>query len=220
MDEVEILAPFLSTRRRARIEEVLAHRTRSLTAVFEAVHDPHNVAAVLRSAESCGLQEVHAVRHPEAPTSWSRRVTKHADKWLDVRHHPTIEACLESLRAAGYAILVSAVHGAAATPLASLDFSGRVAVVFGNEKDGASAAARDRADQLFHIPMRGFTESFNVSVAAALTLHHAVRDREQRLGRSGDLDAEEQQELRRRWFRQSVRAAEAILARARREGEA
>ena len=217
MDEIAILGPFLSERRRARIEAVLARRTRSLTAVFEAVHDPHNVAAVLRSAEALGLQQVHAVRHPDAPDSWSRRITKSADKWIDVQLHPTIEACLKQLRDEGYTIQVSDLS-AGAEPIERIDFtSGKTALVFGNEKDGVSEAARRLAHGRFVLPMCGFMESFNISVAAALALFHATRERAARPDGGGDLCEEEKQVLRRLWYRRSVRGAEQILERARRE---
>jgi len=219
MDDVAILAPYLSERRRARIEEVLARRTRSLTVVFEAVHDPHNVAAVLRSAEAFGLQEVHAIRHPDAPDSWSRRITKSADKWIDARLHSTIEACFETLKREGYSIQVSDLSGDAAS-ISAVDFAAsRTALVFGNEKDGVSMAARSLADGRFVLPMRGFMESFNVSVAAALALFHATNERAALPGGGGDLGEAEKQELRRRWYSLSVRGSEGILNRARAAAE-
>ena len=215
MDEIAALAPFVSKRRRNRIEAVLARRTRSLTAVFEAVHDPHNVAAVLRSAEAFGLQEVHAIRHPDEPESWSRRITQSADKWIDVRLHPSTADCLEMLRQDGYMIHISDLSAGAA-PISSIDFTaGKTALVFGNEKDGVSDAARALAHGRFVLPMHGFIGSFNISVAAALALFHATQERSALPDGGGDLTEAEKQALRRRWYRRSVKAAELILKRAR-----
>lgn len=179
--------------------------------VLEDVVNDHNGAAVLRTADAMGLQEVHVIPN-EAGFKASRKVAQGSQKWLEAHRHPTIESCYTSLRARGFEIWASAVHGdAIALPEVPTDRP--MAFVFGNEHDGVSAVGLEHADRRFHVPMHGFVESLNVSVAAALTLADAV-DRRRRRGAWTPLAAEDRAQLEARWFTQSVRAAEPLLARA------
>src|SRR5207237_204524 len=124
------LAPLLLDERRARIDEAVAARLGGLRLLIENLHDPHNGAAVLRSAEGFGIQRVGVVESVE-PFRFSAAVTQGCEKWLDVARHPTLAAALAALRAGGFA-LYAAVPGAAAT-VDDLDFSRPAAVMVGNE---------------------------------------------------------------------------------------
>jgi tRNA (guanosine-2'-O-)-methyltransferase len=210
---------YLGRERKARIDEVVAHRTRTLTVVMEAFCDPQNVNAVLRTCEAFGIQELHAVEGPMKPFDRNKKISQNADKWLDVRRWRSTSECLAHLRAEGFAIYVTHL-GPAARPLEALSFAGKVALVFGNESRGVSDDAVRLADATFAIPMRGFVQSFNVSVAAAISIAKAVERREADRGRHGDLDPADAAALRERFYvlavKQRARIAKAEAVRARR----
>lgn len=199
---IEALAPFVTDERKARIEAVIAGRTRRVIPVLERLSDPHNTAAVLRSADAFGAQEVHVIETKERFVA-STRVAKGSERWLDLVCHASTDACVDALHARGYRVLVAAMDGdveprgvAGLTP---------VAIVFGNEHAGVSAAMRARADGAYRIAMRGFVESLNVSVAAAITLSVALADV------PGDLDPSDRETLRARFLLQSIEHAEEIV---------
>lgn len=150
---------------------MISGRTRRVVPVLEHISDPHNASAILRSSEAFGTQEVHIVP-PDGGFRASRSVTKGANRWLDLWFHRTTEHCLEDLEGRGYKVVVASMEGELEP--ADLRNLGKIAVVFGNEKDGVSEFARSRAKHSYRVPMRGFVESLNVSVAAAITLHSAL----------------------------------------------
>lgn len=201
-DVVRVLSPLVTEARRARMEAVVAERTRSLVPVLEDLADPHNGAAVLRSADAFGCHEVHVIEERN-PFAVSHRVTRGTHRWLEIVRHRSTEACLAALAARGYQVFVAAMDGEL-TPedLAKVP---KAAVVFGNEHKGASQAVRAAAAGTYAIPMVGFVESLNVSVASAITLYVASR------GRHGDLDEAERTEICARFLLASVRDAERIV---------
>jgi len=205
--------------RKARIDEVVANRTRTLTVVMEAFCDPQNVNAVLRTCEAFGVQALHVVEGPMKAFDRNKKISQNSDKWLDVHRWRSSGECLAHLRAEGFAIYVTHL-GPGARPLGALSFAGKVALVFGNESRGVSPEALALADATFAIPMRGFVQSFNVSVAAAISLAKAVERREAERGRHGDLAEAEAAALRERFYvlavKQRARIAKAELVRARR----
>jgi tRNA (guanosine-2'-O-)-methyltransferase len=205
------LGPLLFDERRARIDAAAASRLSGLRVVIENLHDPHNGAAVLRSAEAFGVQRVEVIETVE-PFRYSSTVTQGCEKWLDVVRHKTLGATVAGLRADGFA-LYAAVPGAAVA-LDDLDFSRPAAVMVGNEHDGLTAEAIAAADVRFGIPMHGLTQSLNLSVATALIVARASTLRRHALGAPTDLSGEAILELRARFYAASVRGAEAILARA------
>jgi tRNA (guanosine-2'-O-)-methyltransferase len=216
-------AAFLVPERKARVDEVVANRTRTLTVVMEAFGDPQNVNAVLRTCEAFGIQEVHAIEGPMKPFDRNKKITQNADKWLDVRRWRSTRDCLVHLEAEGFAIY--AAHLAPrARSLGSLPFAGKVALVFGNEHRGVSDDALALADATYAIPMLGFVQSLNVSVAAAISLAKAVERREAERGRHGDLSDPDAAALRERFYvlavKQRARIAKAERVAERREARA
>jgi tRNA (guanosine-2'-O-)-methyltransferase len=197
------LDPLLTDARRARIEHVIAARARAVVAVLDGLIDPHNVSAVLRSADAFGVQQVHLIARAD-PFLASPRVSQGADRWVDVIRHASPRACVSALHALGYKVYVAAMDGAL-RPEALAD-APKVAIVFGNEHAGVSEELRHLADGTYAIPMQGFVQSLNVSVAAAITLFAATR------GRPGDLEASERQLLRARYTLLSVPRAGEIVA--------
>jgi tRNA (guanosine-2'-O-)-methyltransferase len=208
---VEALGQVLGAERAARIDAVVDSRLSGIVVVLEDLHDPHNGAAVLRSCEAVGLLEV---RVAGAPLRFSPRVTQGCDKWLELTQDPNIDAAARQLKARGFR-LYAAVPGAK-VPLEALDPLEPTAFLLGNEHAGLSPRARALADQEYALPLHGFSQSLNLSVATALTVYtHATR-RRAALGRAGDLSDAARLALRARYYARDVRGAEAIVERARR----
>jgi tRNA (guanosine-2'-O-)-methyltransferase len=189
--------------RRARILEVVERRLQSVTVVLDAPHDPHNGAAVLRSSEAFGVQRVHVVARLE-PFVVGRKVTQGAHHWIDVVEHPSIESALAALKGRYHLVTTHPEGRLLPDELAGIP---ELALVFGNEHLGIAEALAQAADDSVRIPMRGFVESLNVSVSAAILLHAATR------ARSGDLPPDE---LRRAYavglVRSLPRAADILMA--------
>ncbi len=207
---VDRLAPYLSDRRKARIEQVVAGRTDTVATVVEGLTNLGNISAVMRSAEALGFHRFHIVE-AAGRFKTSARTTQGADKWLDITRWEDADACVAGLRDAGYAIVVTHLSDDA-VPIDAIDFTRKTALVLGNEEHGVSERMRALADTCCIIPMAGFTQSFNISVAAAVSLYHAYLDRLRRQGFHGDLTPEAVDALRARYYRLSVKHADAILA--------
>ena len=200
----EVIEASLLPPRRARIEEVLAGRTRRLVVVLETLEDGHNLSAILRSAEGFGVQEVHVVESG-GPLEISPKVSQGCHKWLDIHHHADAMACVDHLHGRGYELWAAALDPRS-VPLYQIDFSKPIALVFGNEHAGISPPLLCRCDGCYRIPMRGFVQSFNVSVAAAMSLFFATLPATVHGGGiSGGLEARDAEMLRRRWRGLSVK---------------
>lgn len=165
-------------RRQERIRSVLARRQPDLTVVLENVHDPHNVSAILRSCDGVGVLRAHAVYSVEEPPPgmFARQTSASAAKWVDVERHRSLTDCYQRLRAEGFSILVTST-GPDTRPLYEWNLREPVALVLGNEMRGVSIEARDMADGVIQVPMTGMVESLNVSVACAVCLYEAFRQR-------------------------------------------
>ena len=193
----------LNRTRRFRIEQALKHRTRSIVPLLEGVHDPHNQAAVMRTAEALGLQEVHFIDTDDQPFAPSPRVTQNAHRWLDLSRHSDLDSAVAALHERGYQVW-AAGFTADARPIHQLPIEQPLGLLFGNESLGVTEVAHSLCDGWFIIPLQGFSQSLNVSVAAAVALWWAVDARKSRLGSLGDLTAEDTMTLRRRFYRQAV----------------
>lgn len=209
-DVLELAAPYLTLSRRARIDEVVRNRTYSVVPVMENIYDRGNISAVMRSSEAMGFQAVHVIELNERFKE-ANRVTQGADKWLDVVRWKSSEDCVVALKKQGYKIY--STHLEAAVPIGDVDWSQPSAIVFGNEKDGVSQRMLELSDQRIIIPMLGFVQSFNISVAAAISLYHIYGDRMRRLGAHGDLSEEERRVLTASFCLRSAKNPERLLAR-------
>ena len=207
---VEALGRVLGPERVARLDAVAGARLSGVVIVLENLHDPHNGGAALRSCESMGIMEVHVIEGKER-FRVSRKVTQGCDKWLEITRHQRAEACLSLLRQRGFR-LYAAVPGAA-TPLEALDPLQPAAFLVGNEHEGLSPAARAACDREFAIPLHGFSQSVNLSVATALTTYTHTTRRSQALGRPSDLDEHGLAELRARYYARDLRGAAEIVRR-------
>jgi tRNA (guanosine-2'-O-)-methyltransferase len=207
----QVLAELLSAERLERIDQVLARRLCSITAIVEDTYDPRNAAATMRTAEALGFADLH-VAAPRADFR-SKGVTRGTDLWIDVHPWPTFVEGATALRAQGFRVL--ATLPSAREDLSTIDLRGPVAIAFGNEHDGLSQEAIDACDGAVRIPMFGFAESFNLSVSVALVLGQlGARRRAMLAPTEGDLPAERLDRLRARWYGLKQRAVASILERA------
>eukprot|EP00850_Spirogloea_muscicola_P001965 SM000007S20925 [mRNA] locus=s7:1084933:1086636:+ [translate_table: standard] len=182
-----MLAPFVGDERRARIAEVAAGRTYSVLPVVEGLVDLGNIGAVCRTAEALGCQGLHVIDTARNQRfKKNRSVSMGSDKWLDVELWEGTECCIRSLRARGYRIAVTLI-APDSVPIYDMDWTIPTAVILGNEKEGVSDKAVQLSDVRCSIPIGGMVDSFNISVAAGIILHHAARSRIAQQGFHGDL---------------------------------
>jgi len=207
---IAALSPALGDARRERLDAVAAARLSGVIIALENLHDPHNGGAALRSCEAVGIHEVHIIQQQE-PFRAATKITQGCDKWLDVVQHVRTDDCLASLKRRGYR-LYAAVPGAKQV-LEELDPLQPAAFVIGNEHAGLSLEARAWCDGEFAIPLHGFSESVNLSVATALIVYTHCTRRRRALGSAGDLGAEELLRLRASYYARDVRAAAALVRR-------
>ncbi len=168
---ITLLSPLVHDPRQEKLKSVIASRRTDLTVLLERLYDPHNYAAVLRSAEAFGLTEVHAIPGKQG-AGYSIEVSQGAQKWIDFRQHEDWNATAAALPDC---LFVGADAGGVAPE--DLPRDRRLCLVMGAEKPGLSKEARARCGALVGIEMSGFVESFNVSVAAALLLQRLTRAR-------------------------------------------
>ena len=161
-----------------KISQVIEKRNPHLVTVMENIYDRGNTSAVMRSAEAFGFHNFHQIIEIDTFKE-SKRVTQGADKWLVQKQWPDTNSCIENLRNQGHKILVTHLDGG--KPLQEIKFDQPVALCFGSEKDGASQTLTDLADEKVFVPMQGFVQSFNISVAAALCFQHIHREMAQSL---------------------------------------
>ena len=205
------LSGFVTDNRKKRFEEVLAQRTRHLTVVLEDIYQPHNAAAVLRSCDCFGIQDVHVIENKNKFEA-SPDVELGSLKWLTIHKYNSKEEntsdCISALRKNGYKIIVTSPHKNDCS-IDELDITGKTALFFGTEQRGATPAAFDQADGFVKIHMVGFTESLNISVSAAVTLY-TLTSRLKKASQNWKLSKEEEFELRLQWLKNSIPKADLL----------
>jgi tRNA (guanosine-2'-O-)-methyltransferase len=206
------LESFVTSQRAARIDAVLAQRTRHLTVIAEDFHDPHNASAILRTCEGLGIQDIHVVENFN--TFKPRRgAASGSEKWVTLHHYnheqqDNTRACCDKLRSQGYLIVATTPHVSAFPPEA-IPLDQKLAIIFGSEHYGISERALAEADLKLKIPMAGFIESLNVSVSAALCLYTLTR-RLRELEIDWQLSDREKLDLRLDWIRHSAQHSEQL----------
>lgn len=191
----------MTERRLKKIRSVLRKRQPDLTVVMEDIHDPHNVSAMLRSADAVGVTEVQLLYVHEEFPKLGKKSSASANKWIGRRNFRTVAECYRQLRSEGYAIYATRLGGRSQS-LYELDLTAKVALVFGNEHRGVSDEAAKLADLNFQIPQVGMIQSLNVSAACAVSLYEAFRQR-LRAGkyRKASLPGKELKALLEEWLR-------------------
>jgi tRNA (guanosine-2'-O-)-methyltransferase len=208
------LETFVTDKRKAIFTRVLAERTRHFTVVLEDIYQPHNSSAVIRSCDIFGVQDVHVIQNKYS-SSVSRHVAKGSQKWLDIKKYnqsaTNTQDCLDDLRNDGYQIIATTPHNESCF-LHEFDITKKSAFVFGVEKEGVSEYTMNQADGFLKIPMVGFTESLNISVAAAIIL----QDITTKLRASNihwQLSDQEKKLLFSEWIQKSIKSIEKIIER-------
>jgi tRNA (guanosine-2'-O-)-methyltransferase len=163
-------------RRKNKIVTVLSRRQPDLTLVMENIHDPHNVSAMLRSADAVGIHSVNLVYTKEKFPRIGSKSSSSANKWIERRKFGSVRDCYDQLHAEGFQILATRLD-ASAKQLYEFDLTKPTAFVFGNEHAGVSDDAAQLSDATLYIPMMGMIQSLNVSVACAVTIYEALRQR-------------------------------------------
>jgi tRNA (guanosine-2'-O-)-methyltransferase len=190
----------MTNERRQKIESVLANRQNDLTVVLENVFDPHNISAVMRSCDAVGVQEIYVLNTKIARhKKWGARSSSSAAKWLTIHQYENTGECMAALRKKYASVLTTHLSGDAVS-LYEQDLTKSTALVFGNEHDGVSDELRAMADGNFIIPQSGMIRSLNISVACAVSLYEAFRQKQIK-GHYANrkLNAEEFTELRNQW---------------------
>jgi tRNA (guanosine-2'-O-)-methyltransferase len=169
----------MTPERREKLQNVLNKRQNDITVVLENVFDPHNISAVMRTCDAVGVQDIYVLntkipRHKK----WGARSSSSADKWLTVHQCDNAADCFKALRLKNFTVLTTHLSSDAIS-LHSIDFTKPIALVFGNEQDGVSEEIRTLADGNFVIPQMGIIRSLNISVACAVSLYEAFRQKMQ-----------------------------------------
>jgi tRNA (guanosine-2'-O-)-methyltransferase len=217
-DLMNYLRGFVTEQRQARFEKVLANRTYFLTVVAEDVFQMHNTSAVLRSCDAFGIQRFYAIED-RFESRLDKNIAMGAEKWVDVERFQSVQECLKVVKEAGYLLVATSPEVppeyAGKKPLYHLDdfpLKQPTALLFGTEREGLSPEMLKMADQYLQIPMQGFTESFNISVAAALILHRLSGEmRKSEL--PWPLTEEQKNQVRWAWTKKSIKDVEAIIGR-------
>lgn len=167
----------MTPERKEKLETVLSKRQSDITIVLENVFDPHNISAVMRTCDAVGVQEIYVLntkipRHKK----WGAKSSSSAAKWLTVHQYENAEECFSSLRKK-YSKILTTHLSSDAVGLYEIDFTKSLALVFGNEHSGVSDEIRAMADGNFVIPQMGIIRSLNISVACAVTLYEALRQK-------------------------------------------
>lgn len=170
------LETFLTEERKSLFKKVLENRTKHFTVVLEDIYQAHNASAVVRSCDIFGLQDIHVIEN-KYNNKVSRHVAKGSQKWLNLHRYredgDNTKTCLADLKSKGYQIIATTPHNNSCL-LQDFDISKKSAFVFGVEAEGVSDYVLENADGFLKIPMVGFTESLNISVAAAIILQEVT----------------------------------------------
>ena len=169
---LEYFEGYLTDKRKQTFKDVLSQRTRHFTVVLEDIYQAHNASAVVRTCDIFGVQDIHAIEN-KYTNKVSRHVAKGSQKWLNIKRYredgDNTTACLNHLKKEGYQIIGTTPHNNSCM-LQEFDITKKSAFVFGVEAEGISEIVKHNADGFLKIPMVGFTESLNISVAAAIIL--------------------------------------------------
>jgi tRNA (guanosine-2'-O-)-methyltransferase len=167
----------MTPEREDRLKNVLDKRQNNLTVVLENVFDPHNISAVMRTCDAVGIQDIYVLNSKiNKHKKWGARSSSSAAKWLTIHQYTNAADCFTELREK-YPLILTTHLSSTAISLYSIDFTLPVALVFGNEHDGVSEEIRSIADGNFVIPQMGMIRSLNISVACAVSLYEAFRQK-------------------------------------------
>jgi tRNA (guanosine-2'-O-)-methyltransferase len=202
----------ISDNKKGLFEEIILNRTKHITVVLENIFQPHNAAAVLRSCDCFGVQDVHIIEN-DWKYSPNKEIDMGSSKWLNLHRYNNLEnntlRTISSLKEKGYQIVATTPHKNDCL-IDELPIDKPVALMFGTELTGLSDIALEHADAFVKLPMYGFTESYNISVSVALALFNVT----ERMRKAEDLDweltPEEQVEIKLQWAKKVVKRSETV----------
>ena len=167
---------FKTERRLKRIEKVLTERQFSLRMVLENIHDPHNVSAIFRTCDAVGVPAVDLIYTFETFPQISKITSASSKKWIEQNKYDSVLDCVNNLKSEGFEVYGS-ILSESAESIYDVDFTKKIAIIMGNEHRGISEEITNLVDKQIYIPMHGMIQSLNVSVAAAVILYEAQRQR-------------------------------------------
>ncbi|AHW58657.1 tRNA (guanosine-2'-O-)-methyltransferase [Draconibacterium orientale] len=210
---INYLSGYLTPQRLELYDKVLNRRTRHLTVVLEDIYQKQNASAVLRTCDCFGIQDVHIIEDRNE-FQVNREIAMGASKWLSLHKYNNKENnaldAIQTLKKQGYRIVATTPHN---NDLGLQDFDiakGKTALVFGSELPGITETIMQEADEFLKIPMYGFTESFNISVSAAIILHHLTMKMRDSKDLHWQLSNDEKDELKMEWIRKTIKRSELI----------
>lgn len=197
----------ISDNKKEKFDSIVQDRTRHVTVVLENIFQPHNSAAVLRSCDCFGVQDVHVIEN-ENTYAPNKEIDMGSSKWLNVfryneKEQNTVD-CLTDLKAKGYKIVATTPHTNDCS-IEELPVDQPIALVFGTEATGLTETAMNEADAFVKLPMYGFTESYNISVSVALALFNVTERMRQNENIPWQLSEEEQDQIRLEWSKKVVK---------------
>lgn len=205
---IRALELMITPERKQRFQTILSNRTRHFTVVVEDIFQLHNASAVVRSCEVFGIQEAHFIENRNQ-SSINENIALGAEKWIDIRKHSNAAACLRELKSKNYRLIATSSHRQAIS-LDDFDISQPAALIFGTEGNGVSEDVIDMADACLTIPMVGFTESLNISVAAAIVLQN-LSARLRRSSIDWSLTPVDAQATYLNWLKNSIKNSDAVI---------
>lgn len=209
---LNFLSPHITSKRLSLFNRIIERRTRYITVVLEDIFQPQNASAVLRSCDCFGIQDVHIIENRNE-FELDTEVSLGSSKWLSLHKYNQEEnnslAAIKSLKKKGYKIVATTPH-INDQELPDFDVTaGKTALVFGTELQGISEIIMNEADEFIKIPMFGFTESFNISVSAAIVMHY-LSDKLRNSTVNWKLSEEEKTEVKIQWIRNTLKRSELI----------
>ncbi len=208
---IDYLAQFISPERLQRIDTVIAQRTRFINIVLEDLYQPHNASAVMRSCDAFGIQDLNVIEQ-EHRFKPSAGIALGEEKWLTVNRYSgdgALEECFKKLKREGY-LLIATSPDQSSPDISEIPVDQKISLIFGAELTGLSEEAFDMADIKCKIPMLGFTESFNISVSAAICMYE-LTNRLRNSGVQWRLSDEEKLIFRYLWLKKTIRAGEKLV---------
>lgn len=210
MTLLDYLQNFITEERKQRFLEIISQRTNHFTVAMEDVFQMHNTSAVVRTCEVFGVQQAHSIEGRYGKRL-DEKIAMGAQKWVDVFRYDDTQKCIDILREKGYQIVATTPHKDAYL-LNDFDISKKSAFFFGTEKEGLSEKVLSQADTYLKIPMVGFTESLNISVAVAIVLQQ-LTDKLRRSNLKWQLTDEERYNVLEQWTKISVRNVNDVIKR-------
>jgi len=208
---ITYLEGFVTEKRKNTFKNILLNRTRHFTVVLEDIFQQHNSSAVIRSCDVFGIQDIHIIEN-KYHSKVSRHVAKCSQKWLNLNNYKedknNTKDCLTRLKNEGYQIIATSPHNNTCT-LHDLDISKKSAFIFGVEKSGVSEEVLINSDEILTIPMVGFTESLNISVAAAIILEN-LTNKLRNSNYEWRLSEKEQEIIYANWLEKSIKNVDEI----------